>query len=89
MKLNSWSIQQALSAADWDAAVAALAAEFGLPLPTQFRIDVIRDGAFIPEVELYVADKRYHWNIHNGFFVMPSATSKQIFADIYLPQCFP
>ena len=89
MKLNCWRIQQSLNAADWNGAVAVLAAEFGIVLPHELRIDIIRDQAYIHEIELYLIDKSYSWNEITGFFISEWTKSEQVFADIFVPQVLP
>ena len=60
MKLADYEIREAVSRKDWPAAVAALASHFGITMPPEYRMDVMR-GTNLFQVEIYLPHRAYAW----------------------------
>lgn len=86
MKLVVFQIKECIGRADWSGAVAALADYYGLQLPVEYKLDVIRDPRFISEVELFYSDKIYMWSELAGlsYYNRNNPYLPGIAADIYV-----
>jgi len=66
VKLADYEIREAVSRKDWSAAVAALARHYGVDMPPEYRMDVMR-GMNLFQVEIYLPERAYAWCETKGF----------------------
>jgi hypothetical protein len=87
MKLQTYLIQEAVAVSHWEEAVRVLAGHFGLTMPREFRLDVMRDRYFAHPVvvEIHHDSLLYRWEAETGFTSYDTRFSTgKIYADIYL-----
>ena len=66
MKLADYEIIEAASRKDYPAAVAALARHYGVDMPPEYRMYVMR-GTNLFQVEIYLPHRAYAWCEEYGF----------------------
>lgn len=68
MKLADYEIREALSRKDWPAAVAALARHYGVDMPPEYRMDVMRGGSYVKtfQVKIFSPHWIYAWCEEKG-----------------------
>jgi hypothetical protein len=87
MKLQTYLMKEALAASDWEEAVRVLAEHFGVAMPREFRLDVMRDKYFAQPVVVEIRHNSllYRWEAETGFASRDTHFfTGKIYADIYL-----
>lgn len=85
MKLAIYKIKECISNADWPGAVAALADNYGLQMPPEYKLDVMRGSIFPSEVELFYNNNIYIWSERTGLSCYSRSMPRpMIAADIYV-----
>lgn len=87
MKLQTYLMQEAVAASDWEEAVRVLAGHFYLEMPREFRLDVMRDKYFADPVVVEIRHNSllYRWDADTGFRSYDTRFGTgNIYADIYL-----
>ena len=89
MKLEHYCISEAFEREDWPAAIAALTAHFNIPMPADYRLDLLRHNGFQPEIEINHGSRIYSWRKSLGFESWPKwrklYPENSIVVDIYAP----
>lgn len=87
MKLQTYLMQEALAASDWEEAARVLAGHFYLEMPREFRLDVMRDRYFGDPVVVEIRHNSLlcRWDAETGFTSRDTRFSTgKIYANIYL-----
>lgn len=67
MKLEEYAIKDALQREDWAAAIAALVAHFDVPMPADYKLDMLRDKGWLYEIKVTHGESFYCWLDGYGF----------------------
>lgn len=88
MKLADYQIREAVSRKDWPAAVAALASHFGITMPPEYRMDVMRAGPSVKTFQVHIFSPHWThaWCEESGFrcWERRPCTREQIAVDIWI-----
>lgn len=85
MKLYDYAVREAMDMRLYKDAITLVSSSFGISLPLNFRIDIMRDPCFVPEIEIFSYGKVYCWHLTKGFFNIECKYSTVIVADVYVP----
>jgi len=89
MKLEEYAIKDALKREDWDAAVSAVAAHFGLCCANGYTLDLLRQPYIEPEVEIAQAGMTYSWRVSRGFASWPNSRQEPGIDTVVAVVCSP
>jgi len=69
MKLADYEIREALVRKDWPAAVAALARHYGIDMPPEYRIELMRGVSYVMpfQIKIYSSHWICGWREEEGF----------------------
>ena len=88
MKLEHYCISEAFEREDWPAAIAALTAHFNIPMPADYRLDLLRHKDFQSEIEINHGNCVYSWRKGVGFQSWPKwrkTYGPDVVVDVYAP----
>lgn len=88
MKLYNYLISEAIQREDWSAAIAALAAHFNIPMPADYRLDLLRDKDWQHEIRITRGECVCSWQEKCGFEIWNTWSwrpPEDVVVDIYAP----